>query len=226
MTRDDFHRLFKATGPVVLPVIHVLDAGQTNRNIRVLIAEGAAGCFLINHDFGVPEFLPILREVRAAWPGLWMGVNFLAVTGRDAFPVLGDLARESCMLDAYWADDARIDDVWFVDGMSGTGSNDILIDGGNSFYKDDIRRAAQLEPKGVHYMDAGVSGGIWGLKIGYCTMIGGNRETYDTVEPILETLAPEDGYLYCGKAGSGHFVAPAGPGPRSLSAGRHGSCSP
>jgi 6-phosphogluconate dehydrogenase len=84
--------------------------------------------------------------------------------------------------------------------------NDILIDGGNSFYKDDIRRAAQLEPKGVHYMDAGVSGGIWGLKIGYCTMIGGNRETYDTVEPILETLAPEDGYLYCGKPGSGHFV--------------------
>ena len=84
--------------------------------------------------------------------------------------------------------------------------NDILIDGGNSFYKDDIRRAAQLEPKGIHYMDAGVSGGIWGLKIGYCTMIGGNRETYDTVEPILETLAPEDGYLYCGKAGSGHFV--------------------
>ena len=57
--------------------------------------------------------------------------------------------------------------------------NDILIDGGNSFYKDDIRRAAQLEPQGIHYMDAGVSGGIWGLKIGYCTMIGGNRETYD-----------------------------------------------
>ena len=110
MTRDDFHRLFKATGPVVLPVIHVLDAGQTNRNIRVLIAEGAAGCFLINHDFGVPEFLPILRDVRAAWPGLWMGVNFLAVTGRDAFPVLGDLAREGCALDAYWADDARIDE--------------------------------------------------------------------------------------------------------------------
>ena len=84
--------------------------------------------------------------------------------------------------------------------------NDILIDGGNSFYKDDIRRAAQLEPQGIHYMDAGVSGGIWGLKIGYCTMIGGNRETYDTVEPILQTLAPEDGYLYCGKAGAGHFV--------------------
>lgn len=110
MTRDEFHRLFKATGPVVLPVIHVLDAEQTSRNIRVLIGEGAAGCFLINHDFGVDDFLPILRDVRAAWPGLWMGVNFLAVTGREAFPVLGDLARDGCMLDAYWADDARIDE--------------------------------------------------------------------------------------------------------------------
>jgi 6-phosphogluconate dehydrogenase len=84
--------------------------------------------------------------------------------------------------------------------------NDILIDGGNSFYKDDIRRSAQLEPQGIRYMDAGVSGGIWGLKIGYCTMIGGDRETYVTIEPILETLAPENGYLYCGKAGAGHFV--------------------
>jgi len=84
--------------------------------------------------------------------------------------------------------------------------NDILIDGGNSFYKDDIRRAEQLEPQGIRYMDAGVSGGIWGLKIGYCTMIGGDRETSVTIEPILETLAPENGYLYCGKAGAGHFV--------------------
>jgi 6-phosphogluconate dehydrogenase len=84
--------------------------------------------------------------------------------------------------------------------------NDILIDGGNSFYKDDIRRAGQLGPQGIRYMDAGVSGGIWGLKIGYCTMIGGDRETYAAIEPILETLAPENGYLYCGKAGAGHFV--------------------
>jgi 6-phosphogluconate dehydrogenase len=84
--------------------------------------------------------------------------------------------------------------------------NDILIDGGNTFYKDDIRRSAQLETQGIRYMDAGVSGGIWGLEIGYCTMIGGDRKTYVTIEPILETLAPENGYLYCGKAGAGHFV--------------------
>lgn len=110
MTRGKFHKAFKAPGPVVLPVIHVLDTLQTAENIRILIGEGAAGCFLINHDFGVPEFLPILREVRAAHPYLWMGVNFLAVTGREAFPVLGDLAREGCAIDAYWADDARIDE--------------------------------------------------------------------------------------------------------------------
>ncbi|HDM70978.1 MAG TPA: decarboxylating 6-phosphogluconate dehydrogenase, partial [Thermotogales bacterium] len=83
---------------------------------------------------------------------------------------------------------------------------DILIDGGNSYYKDDIRRAAELEKKGIHYMDAGVSGGIWGLKIGYCTMVGGRKEDFDYIEPILKALAPEGGYLYCGPTGAGHFV--------------------
>ena len=110
MTRLDFHKLFKAPGPAVLPVIHALDSGQVDENIRVLVGEGAPGCFLINHDFGVDAFLPIVREARTAWPSLWMGVNFLAVTGRDAFPVLGDLEREGCPIDAYWADDARIDE--------------------------------------------------------------------------------------------------------------------
>lgn len=110
MTRGEFHKLFKAPGPVVLPVIHVLDTAQTVSNVRLLIAQGAAGCFLINHDFGVPEFLPIVREVRSAFPSLWMGLNFLAVTGREAFPVLGALAGEGCRIDAYWADDARIDE--------------------------------------------------------------------------------------------------------------------
>jgi len=84
--------------------------------------------------------------------------------------------------------------------------DDILIDGGNSYYKDDIRRAESLARKNIHYIDAGVSGGIWGLKIGYCTMIGGERDSYEHIEPILTTLAPQNGYLYCGKTGSGHFV--------------------
>ncbi len=110
MTRREFHKLFKMPGPVVLPVIHALDAGQVGENIRILVGEGAPGCFLINHDFGVEAFLPVVHEVRNAWPSLWMGLNFLAVTGRDAFPVLGKLAKEDCPIDAYWADNARIDE--------------------------------------------------------------------------------------------------------------------
>jgi 6-phosphogluconate dehydrogenase len=83
---------------------------------------------------------------------------------------------------------------------------DIVIEGGNTYYKDDIRRAGYLEDKNIWYMDAGVSGGIWGLKIGYCLMIGGDKETFHLLEPIFKTLAPEEGYLYCGLSGAGHFV--------------------
>ena len=110
MDRTAFHDRFATPGPVVLPVIHVLDTDRTVRNVETLRAAGAPGCFLINHDFGVEAFLPIVRETRAAFPDLWTGVNFLAVTGADAFPVLGELAREGCRVDAYWADDARIDE--------------------------------------------------------------------------------------------------------------------
>jgi len=83
---------------------------------------------------------------------------------------------------------------------------DIVIDGGNTYYKDDIRRAKYLEDKNIWYMDVGVSGGIWGLKIGYCLMIGGDKETFQLLKPIFKTLAPEEGYLYCGPKGAGHFV--------------------
>lgn len=85
-------------------------------------------------------------------------------------------------------------------------SGDIIIDGGNTYYKDDIRRSKILEEKGIQFIDAGVSGGIWGLKVGYCLMIGGDKNTYHYLEPVFETLAPEDGYLHCGAIGSGHFV--------------------
>lgn len=110
MNRYEFRKMFKAVGPVVLPVIHVQDKAQAERNVRVSIGEGAAGCFLINHDFGVAPFLPIVRHVRECFPALWLGVNFLAVTGKDAFPVLGKLAEEGTAIDGYWADDARIDE--------------------------------------------------------------------------------------------------------------------
>ncbi len=103
-------------------------------------------------------------------------------------------------------------------------SGDIIVDGGNTFYKDDVRRAAELAKRGVHHVDAGTSGGIWGLERGYCLMVGGRPDVVRTLEPILRTLAPglgaiprtpgwqeregtaEEGFLHCGPSGSGHFV--------------------
>lgn len=83
---------------------------------------------------------------------------------------------------------------------------DIIVDGGNSYYKDDLLRAKKLTSHGVRFVDAGVSGGVWGLANGYCTMIGGDRSDFELLEPVLKTLAPVDGYLYCGPTGAGHFV--------------------
>ena len=103
-------------------------------------------------------------------------------------------------------------------------TGDIFIDGGNSYYVDDIRRAKELTPKGIHYVDVGTSGGVWGLERGYCMMIGGEKEIVKRLDPILATLAPgigniprtpgreklggtaEQGYLHCGPNGAGHFV--------------------
>jgi len=83
---------------------------------------------------------------------------------------------------------------------------DILIDGANNNYKVSIAHGEQLAARGLRFMDAGVSGGIWGLQVGYCTMVGGEPETFAHVEPILKTLAPPDGYMHCGPYGAGHFV--------------------
>jgi 6-phosphogluconate dehydrogenase len=83
---------------------------------------------------------------------------------------------------------------------------DILIDGGNSNYKDSLRRAELLKRAGVHFVDAGTSGGVWGLELGYCMMIGGEKPIVDRLEPIFTTLAPAEGYLHVGSNGAGHFV--------------------
>ena len=101
---------------------------------------------------------------------------------------------------------------------------DIVVDGGNSYYIDDTRRAKELRPKGIHYVDAGTSGGVWGLERGYCLMIGGERDPVKHLDPIFAALAPgrgdiprtpgredtdgtcEEGYLHCGPSGAGHFV--------------------
>jgi 6-phosphogluconate dehydrogenase len=103
-------------------------------------------------------------------------------------------------------------------------AGDVIIDGGNSYFKDDVRRSQKLKERGIHYIDVGTSGGVWGLERGYCMMIGGPKEAFDRLDPIFKTLAPgigdiprtrgrenlggtaEQGYLYCGPSGAGHFV--------------------
>lgn len=83
---------------------------------------------------------------------------------------------------------------------------DIIIDGGNSYYKQTITRGEKLKEKGIDYIDCGTSGGIWGLKNGYSLMTGGSRDAVDHVYPLFKSLAPDSGYTYCGKSGAGHFV--------------------
>jgi 6-phosphogluconate dehydrogenase len=103
-------------------------------------------------------------------------------------------------------------------------AGDTIIDGGNSYFKDDVRRSQKLKDRGIHYIDVGTSGGVWGLDRGYCMMIGGPKEAFDRLDPIFRTLAPgigdiprtpgreklggtsELGYIYCGASGAGHFV--------------------
>jgi 6-phosphogluconate dehydrogenase len=119
---------------------------------------------------------------------------------------------------------AAVVDTSIADLLPALEAGDILIDGGNSYYVDDIRRAKELAPKGLHYVDVGTSGGVWGLERGYCMMIGGEPEVVKHLDPIFATLAPgmgdaprtpgrekvagtaEQGYLHCGPNGAGHFV--------------------
>ncbi len=83
---------------------------------------------------------------------------------------------------------------------------DLLVDGGNTFFRDDLRRAGALAEQGIHYCDAGVSGGMWGLEEGYCLMVGGAEEDFERLHPVLATLAPPEGFLHCGPVGAGHYV--------------------
>jgi 6-phosphogluconate dehydrogenase len=157
---------------------------QNAANVEKLAGEGATGAATLE------GFLKAMQAPRA----VWMMVPAAAVDG-----TLAELS-------------ARME------------SGDIVIDGGNSYYIDDIRRAKQLLAKGLHYVDVGTSGGVWGLERGFCQMIGGEIEIARHLDPIFKTLAPglgdaprtpgreraggtaEEGYLYCGPSGAGHFV--------------------
>ena len=138
---------------------------------------------------------------------------------------LEDLVKKMAKPRAVWLMvPAAVVDQTIANILPSLESGDILIDGGNSYYIDDIRRAKELAPKGIHYVDVGTSGGVWGLERGYCMMIGGEDAVVQHLDPIFATLAPgrgdvprtpgrekiggtaEQGYLHCGPNGAGHFV--------------------
>ena len=154
-------------------------------NVKAIASEGAIGAASID------DLIAKLNQPRAIW--------IMVPAGDATEKTVNELA-------------ARLE------------AGDIIIDGGNSYFKDDARRARELKAKGINYMDVGTSGGVWGLERGYCMMIGGPQATAEHLDPILKTLSPgranitrtpgrdniqgtaEDGYLYCGPSGAGHFV--------------------
>jgi 6-phosphogluconate dehydrogenase len=123
----------------------------------------------------------------------------------------GSLAELRDQLDApraFWmmVPSGDITEQTFQELLTVTDPGDAIVDGGNSNFRDSQRRHAAAAERGVHFVDCGTSGGIWGLEVGYCLMVGGDREPVQRLEPIFTALAPEDGYAHVGPAGAGHFV--------------------
>jgi 6-phosphogluconate dehydrogenase len=152
-------------------------------------------------------------------------VNQLAKEKATGSSSLADFVQKLAQPRAIWLMvPAAVVDKSVADLLPLLAKDDILIDGGNSYYVDDIRRAKELAAKGIHYVDVGTSGGVWGLERGYCMMIGGEKEVVQHLDPIFATLGPgigdiartpgreklggtaEQGYLHCGPNGAGHFV--------------------
>ena len=134
-------------------------------------------------------------------------VASVAGKGATATSSLEDLGQKLKAPRIFWLmipAGAPVDDT--IQRLSATLSpGDVIIDGGNSNYKDSIRRAEDLRSKQIEFLDAGVSGGVWGLKVGFCLMVGGNQAVFKQAEPIFKTLAPPDGYAYVGPTGAGHY---------------------
>ena len=131
----------------------------------------------------------------------------LAGKGATATRSLEDLGQKLKAPRIFWLmipAGAPVDDT--IQRLSATLSpGDIIIDGGNSNYKDSIRRGEELRSQQIEFLDVGVSGGVWGLKVGFCLMVGGNEAVFKQVEPIFKTLAPPDGYAFVGPTGAGHY---------------------
>jgi len=152
-------------------------------------------------------------------------VKQVAQDGATAAASLDELVKKLTRPRAVWLMvPAAVVDATLQELVAKLDAEDIVIDGGNSYYIDDIRRAKELTAKGLHYVDVGTSGGVWGLERGYCQMIGGEKQIVEHLDPIFKSLAPgrgdiartpgrekvpgtaEEGYLHCGPSGAGHFV--------------------
>lgn len=135
-------------------------------------------------------------------------ISEYAKKGADASGSLSDLIKRLEGRKAVWlmVPSGEPVDQNIIDLIPLLSPGDIIIDGGNSYYKDTLRRNELLKTHGIHFVDCGTSGGIWGLKIGYCLMIGGESDPVQFLDPVFRTLAPPDGHLHCGASGSGHLV--------------------
>jgi 6-phosphogluconate dehydrogenase len=186
--------------------IGIIGLGRMGGNIAKRLMRGGHKCVVLDRNQDA------VKEVESAG----------ALAAKDSADMLKKLARPRAvwlMLPA-----GAITEKVLAEVAAEMVAGDILIDGGNSFYKDDIRRARSLRDKGIRYVDVGTSGGVWGLERGYCLMIGGDGETVTHLDPIFSCLAPglgkiertpgrerrdprpEHGYVHCGPAGSGHFA--------------------
>ena len=184
----------------------IIGLGRMGGNIARRLMRGGHKCVVLDRNQDA------VKELETAG----------AVAAKDAADMLSKLAHPRAvwlMLPAGAITESVLTEVSAL-----MREGDILIDGGNTFYKDDIRRAKTLRPKGIHYVDVGTSGGVWGLERGYCLMIGGDQAIVTHLDPIFACLAPgigkiertpgrerrdpraEHGYIHCGPPGSGHFV--------------------
>ncbi len=184
----------------------VIGLGRMGGNISVRLMRAGHHCVVYDHSADAVK--------RVAGEG--------AVGAKDLADMLGKLEKPRAVWVMLPAGEITEDTIKTLSEHMESG--DTIIDGGNTFYKDDIRRAAKLRERGIDYVDVGTSGGVWGLERGYCMMIGGPDEVVKRLDPILAALAPgmgdigrtkerkggdprpEQGYMYCGPAGAGHFV--------------------
>src|ERR1044072_6219588 len=185
--------------------IGMIGLGRMGANMVRRLLNGGHECIVFDRS---PKAVQELTEQKA--------------TGSSS---LGELVKKLTKPRAVWLMvPAAVVDKTIADLLPHLEAEDILIDGGNSYYVDDIRRGKELAPKRIHYVDVGTSGGVWGLERGYCMMIGGEQDVVQHLDPIFSTLAPgigdiartpgrqkpkgtsENGYLHCGINGAGHFV--------------------